>query len=157
MNRANEDIHQRIAVDILNAALILLKKESTRYEKAHNQAWNHSQQLTPKGMVLMDEVLKKVNLLEFKINLTDNKDHHAAVVSKKSASKREYTVIIPKTETMGSRFRKCTCGYPKKEGIPCDHMVAIYKLGRINGLSRIAVMPHWYTTEQWRNQFPENT
>ncbi len=73
----------------------------------------------------------------------DNKDHHAAVVSKKSARKREYTVIIPKTDTMGSRFGTCTCGCQKKEGIPCDHMVAISKLGRINGLSRIVVMPHW--------------
>ncbi len=46
MDRANEDICQRTAVDILNAALILLKKESTRYEKSCNQAWNHSQHLT---------------------------------------------------------------------------------------------------------------
>jgi hypothetical protein len=30
MNRANEDIRQKTAVDILNATLILLKKESTR-------------------------------------------------------------------------------------------------------------------------------
>ncbi len=94
MNRANEDISQRTAVDILIAALILLKKESTGYEKVCNQAWNHSQQLTLKGMELMGEAFKKVNIQDFKIHLTDNKDHHAAVVSKKSASKREYTVII---------------------------------------------------------------
>jgi hypothetical protein len=104
MNRANEDIRQRMAVDILNTALILLKKESTRYEKARNQAWNHTQHLTPKGMQLMEEAFKKVNVEDFKIHLTDNKHHHTAVVSKKLASKREYTVIIPKTDTMGSRF-----------------------------------------------------
>ncbi len=46
MNRANEDIYQRTAVDILNAALILLKKESTRYDKAHNLAWTHARTLT---------------------------------------------------------------------------------------------------------------
>ncbi len=33
MNRANEDTRQKTAVDILNATLILLKKESTRYNK----------------------------------------------------------------------------------------------------------------------------
>jgi hypothetical protein len=33
MNRANDDIRQRTAVDILNAALILLKKESTSMRK----------------------------------------------------------------------------------------------------------------------------
>jgi hypothetical protein len=52
----------------------------------------------------------------------DNEDHHAAVVSKKSASEREYTVIIPNTDTMRLRYGMCTCGYPKKEGIPCNHM-----------------------------------
>ncbi len=104
----------------------------------------------------MEEVFKKVNVQDFKIHLMDNEDHHTAVVCKKSTSKREYTVIIP-TDTVGSRFGKCTCGYPKKEGFPCDHMVAVSKLGRINGLARIAVMPHWYMTEQWQNQFSENT
>jgi hypothetical protein len=63
----------------------------------------------------------------------------------------------PKTDTMGSRFGKCTCGYPNKEGIPCGHMVAVSKLGTINGLTRIAVTPHWYTTAQGHNQFPEKT
>jgi hypothetical protein len=42
MNRANKDIHQKTAVDILNATLILLKKESTRYNKQQNLAWNHA-------------------------------------------------------------------------------------------------------------------
>ncbi len=114
-------------------------------------------QLTPKGMKLMEEAFKKVNVQDFKFHLAENKHHYTAVVSKKSASKREYTVIIPKTDTMVSRFGKCTCGFPNKERIPCDHMVAVSKLGRINGLTRIAVMPHWYTTAQWRNQFTENT
>jgi hypothetical protein len=35
--------------------------------------------------------------------------------------------------------------------------VAVSKLGRINGLTKSAVMPHWYTTAQWCNQFPKNT
>jgi hypothetical protein len=65
MNRANEDIPQRTAVHILNAALILLKTESTRYEEARNQAWNHPQQLAPKGMLLMKEAFKKVNIQDF--------------------------------------------------------------------------------------------
>jgi hypothetical protein len=125
MNRANDDICQRTMVDILNAALILLKKESNRYEKAQDQAWNHSQQLTTKGMDLMEEAFKKVNTAMFKIHVTEVEDHHDVIVSKKTTSKREYTVIIPKADIMGSRFGTCTCGYPKKEGIPRNHMVAI--------------------------------
>jgi hypothetical protein len=143
-------------LDILNASLILLKKESTRYDKVRNQAWNHAQILTPKGMELMEDV-RKVNVQDFKFHLAENEHHHTAVVSKKSLSKEGVYCHYPKTDTMGSRFGKCTCGFPKKEGIPCDYMVAIFKLGRINGLTRIAIMLHWYTTTQWCNQFPKYT
>jgi hypothetical protein len=41
MNRANEDIRQKTAVDILNATMILLKKESTRYGKQLSLAWHN--------------------------------------------------------------------------------------------------------------------
>jgi hypothetical protein len=82
-------------------------------------------------------------------------DHHATTVSKKAASDREYTVAIPRDENMGSRFWTCICSFPKKEGIPYKHMVAIAKVGAINELTRIGIMPHWYTTTQWRNQIPE--
>jgi hypothetical protein len=67
MNRANEDIHQRTAVGILHTVLILPKKEGTRHDKACNQAWNHSQQLTPKEIELMEEAFNKVNIQDLKI------------------------------------------------------------------------------------------
>jgi hypothetical protein len=52
-------------------------------------------------------------------------------------------MIIPKSDALESRFGKCTCGFPKKEGSPVN---TLSKLGRIDGLTRIAIMPHWYTT-----------
>jgi hypothetical protein len=156
MNRANKDICQKTAVDILNATLILLKKESTQYDKQQDLAWNHAHVLTPKGMELMEEAFNNVNLQDFKVLLTENKNEHTAIVSK-STSHREYSVNLPKSATLGSRFGKCKCGFPKQEGIPCQHMVAVSKLGRIDGLTRAAIMPHWYTTAQWRNQFPKNS
>ncbi len=91
-----------MAVEILNDACILLKKESNRYKKAQDQAWNYSQQLTSKGLNLMEEAFKKFNTAMFKIHVTEVEDHHAVILSKKSASKREYTVIIQKTDIMGS-------------------------------------------------------
>jgi hypothetical protein len=54
-SRANEDIRHRTAVDILSATLILIKKESIRYDKPHNPTWNHAQILTSKWMVSMEE------------------------------------------------------------------------------------------------------
>ncbi len=70
MNGPNEDIRQKTAVDILNATLILLKKESTRYNKQKSLAWNHEHVLTPKGMELMEEVFNNVNVHDFKVHLT---------------------------------------------------------------------------------------
>ncbi len=157
MNRSNEDIRQKTAVDILNPTLILLKKESTRYDKQLSLAWNHARVLTTKGMELMDEAFNNVKVQEFKVHLTEHKNEHIANVSKNSTSHREYSVNILKSDTFGSRFEKCTRGFPKIKGIPCQHMVATQKLGRIDGLTRAAVMPHWYTTAQWCSQFPENT
>jgi hypothetical protein len=154
MNRANEDIHQKIAVDILNATLILLKKESTWYNKQQDLAWNHAHVLTPKGMELMEEAFNNVKVQDFNVHLTEHENEHTAIVSKKSTSHREYSVNLPMSATLGSRFGNCTCGFPKKEGTSCQHMVAVSKLGRIDGLTRTDIMPHWYTTAQWRNQFP---
>ncbi len=60
MNRENEDIHQKAAVDMLNATMILLKKESTRYDKQLSLAWNPAYVLTPRGMELMDKAFNNV-------------------------------------------------------------------------------------------------
>jgi hypothetical protein len=72
-NRANKDIRQKIAVDILNATLILLKKKSTRYYKQQDLAWNHARALIPKGMELMEEAFNSVNVQEIKDDLTKKK------------------------------------------------------------------------------------
>ncbi len=39
MNRANNSIRRRTAIDILNAALDLIKKESERFERSKSDAW----------------------------------------------------------------------------------------------------------------------
>jgi hypothetical protein len=104
MNRVNEDICQKTAVDILNATLILLKKESTQYNKQQSLAWNHAHVLTPKGMELMEEAFNNVNVQDFKVHLTENKNNHTAIVSKKSTSHREYSVNLPKSTTSETLF-----------------------------------------------------
>ncbi len=86
MNRANKDIRQKTAVDILNATLILLMKESTWYNKQQDLGWNHTCALYPKGMELMEEAFNNVNVQDFKVHSTENKNEHTAIVSKKSTS-----------------------------------------------------------------------
>jgi hypothetical protein len=86
------------------------------------------------------------------INTTD----HTATICKKSLPQREYSVVIPKGgQIHGSQFGTCSSGYPKKEGMPCNHMVAIVKVGAIATLTRVAIMPYWFTKAQWHLQFPE--
>lgn len=94
----------------------------------------------------------------YRIQLTDNPSHHKLIIAKKSAAMREYYVEIPKVGLNHfSCFGTCTCGFPTKEGIPCDHMVAIVKVGAIPNLSRVQIMPFWSTRAQWRLQFPKDT
>jgi hypothetical protein len=131
MSRANKDIVRKQLWTILNATLILLKKESTRYNKQQDLVWNHAHVLTPKGLELMEEAFNNVNVQDFKVLLTENENEHSAIVSKKSTSHREYSVNLPKSATLGSRFGKCTCGFPNTEGIPCQHMVAVSNWGEL--------------------------
>jgi hypothetical protein len=54
---------------------------------------------------------------------------------------------------MGSRFGSCTCGKPTKDGVPCNHMVAIVKASKIEGLTRNQIMPYWLTSAHWQAQY----
>ncbi len=101
MNRANEDIHQKIAEDILKATLILLKKESTQYNKQQNLAWNHAHVLIPKGIELMEEAFNNVKVQDFKVHLIKNGNEHTAIVSKKSivVGSIVHSVNLPKSAT----------------------------------------------------------
>jgi hypothetical protein len=45
------------------------------------------------------------------------------------------------------------CGEPKKDGVPCRHMVVIAMSLKIEGLTRTHIMPYWWTTAHWRAQF----
>jgi hypothetical protein len=78
-------------------------------------------------------------------------------VSKKLAAMREYYVEIPMEGLVyGSHFGTYTCGFPTKEGISCNHIIAIVKLSVIADLSRVQIMPFWYMHAQWRLQFPKD-
>ncbi len=54
---------------------------------------------------------------------------------------------------MGLQFGTCTCGKPKKDGVPCRHMVVISMSSKIEGLTRTHIMPYWWTTAHWQAQF----
>ncbi len=118
--------------------------------------WSKEKPLTPWGMTVMKDIFEKCNTSLFHIHISKNTTDHTATICKKSSPQREYSVVIPKEgQIHGSRFGTCTCGYPKKEGVPCNHMVAIVKVGAIATLTQVAIMPDWFTKAQSRLQFPK--
>ncbi len=160
MNRANGDVQKWTDVDLLNTTIIMMKKEGLRFVRGQTSAHKANQfsgsALTPQGMSVMEDIFARCDPSIYSIQVTDHPDQLMFVVSKIAATTREYVVKIPrKAQEHGSRFGSCTCGFPKKEGLPCDHMVAIVKAGRILNMLRVTLMPFWYTREQWKLQFPK--
>ena len=68
---------------------------------------------------------------------------------------RKQIVTIPKEPTGGSYFGTCTCGLVMHDAVPCEHMATVVCSSRIARLNRQNIMPFWWTTTQWQEQFPQ--
>ena len=69
----------------------------------------------------------------------------------------ERTYVFLKYLEQGSVFGGCSCGLPYTDGVLCHYMVAVIKSSRIEGLTASNAMPYWWSTECWKNQFPDDT
>ncbi len=137
---AHDEFHLREVI------LIMLKKEGLCFVRGQSEAHKVNRfsgsALTPQGMSFMEDIFARCDPSIYRIQVMDHPDHLMFVVSKIAATTREYVVKIPReAQEHRSRFGSCTCSFPKKEGIPCDHMVAIVKAGRIPNMSRVTLMP----------------
>ncbi len=70
MNHANDSIQRQTAVNNLNAALVLIKKENKQFERSKSDAWkkevwSKEKPLTPRGMTVMKDIFEKCNTLLF--------------------------------------------------------------------------------------------
>ncbi len=149
MNRAINLARQRLAVDILNALILLIKLEGSRFDYYKQKAWERDEVLTSCGLELMEEAFRDVNQMEWRIKIVKCDNFHRITVSRMTST-NEYKVIIPVEETMELQFGMCTCGKPKKDGVPCRHMVVILMSSKIERLTRTHIMPYWWTTTHWR-------
>ena len=155
MNRANGPVRQRTAVDILTSVMLLLNLEADRFRRYKQLAWEREEVLTDKGMRLMEECYEGVEVRDYIVNLVPIEDGHRATVKRCTVNASQYTVFIPPNNGLhGSRFGSCTCGKPATSGVPCNHMVVVAKSCVVEGLSRIQLMPYWWTTAHWRAQYP---
>ena len=154
MNRANKIVREKTAVDVLNAAILLLQMEGNRFHQWKEKAWGRELPLTPKGMEHMEMVFKDVNVCEYRLTTHEDMFWHYATISKNTEKMREYHVRLPKESYNGSYFGKCTCGVTSKEGIPCRHMVVLVKSSVIPTLTQTNIMPHFWSTAHWQMQYP---
>ena len=154
MNRANERVRDRTAVDPINSLILLIKLEATRFQKHRENAWTCSDELTPYGKKMARDAFQSVNLRDYHIEIATEGDTYCCVVNRLTSSNK-YTTHIPGTDTNGSFFGTCNCGIPRVDGLPCQHMIAVCKSGRIDGLDESNVMPYWWHTSHWRKQYPQ--
>ena len=141
MNRANKLVREKTAVDILNAAILLLKLEGERCHTWKAKAWEWDHPFTPRGMDIMAQVFEDVNAREYRMTAQQDVTSYTVSVSRNAAGLREYIVKLPKVAYNGSHFGTCTCGVNSKEGIPCLHMVVIVKPSTIPHLTQSSIMP----------------
>ena len=159
MNRANMSVRSYSAVDALKACILMIRLESKHYNQFCNEAWSCESPLTPRGMKVMEEAFKDVNVNEYSCEVEEMDTTYQCTVSRLAANSNQYSVSIPKVSHCGSRFGSCNCGVPQRDGIPCVHMIVLAKGGHIQdqGFTRLSIMPYWFSTTMWRRQFPEDS
>ena len=75
MNKANSKVRTRTAVDLLNATILLLKLECTRFNKMNHEAWGGNSILTPQGKDEYEATFSNLNPSHFLFHLRDEDDH----------------------------------------------------------------------------------
>jgi hypothetical protein len=100
MDRANSMARKKAAVDILNAAILILKLEEEQFASYKQQAWDRAEVLTDYGRNLMEEAFTNVHIRDYKMQLTEVNNKYVAKVKKFIANANEFIVTLPKSATM---------------------------------------------------------
>ena len=154
MNRANKAARDRTAVDVVQSMKLLIDLETNRFNEKKEMVWNWTEELTPHGIKLRDDVFAKVDFRLYQIDIAECDDRWECKV--KRGRGRQRRCFFLKDTRLGSHFGGCRCNAPCVDGLPCHHMVAVVKSARINGLTPNNSMPEWWTTEMWRKQYPQD-
>jgi hypothetical protein len=155
MNAVNIEVCHKVAVCPINTCILLTNTESRHYERQKKSAWAQTNDLTPRGEKEYNEVFDGVNYGEFSIIIVERDQSWECSVKRLNTMAWKHTVSLPKEPTRGPYFGKCTCGLVTRDAVPCEHMAAVVCSSRIAGLNRQNIMPFWWTTTQWQEQFPQ--
>lgn len=126
---------------------------SNRFSKLKKLAWERKATLTPYAEVLCRERFEAVEIESYEISMMEYEDIHECNVRHKAGGPMHAVTIPKEPDEHGSRFGACSCGIDKTKTIPCVHMIAVTKSSKIQGLSKVNIMPSWCYTSVWREQY----
>ncbi len=75
MNAANKEIRARMAVDALNATLLLVRLEFDRFQQMKQEAWGDDSGLTPHRKDEYDSIYTDLFSHHYNYNVTNVKTH----------------------------------------------------------------------------------
>lgn len=157
MNNANMRARERTATDVLCSAHLLIEMSCKRFNRHMELAWKWNEFLTPHGKKLRDECLKNIDFREYTIKITEADTKWNCSVSYRNKPEQLCFFFVEEIPSCASLFGGCECRAPEVDGVPCHHMIAVVKSGKIKGLNENNAMPEWWTTAVWRKQYPKNS
>ncbi len=135
-----------------------MQQSETSFPTFITSAWRHDGVLTPQGRQLCDEASREVpRPRDYIYTMIEHKETREFKVKGNHLMSTTQRVIINKEASRGQYAATCDCGVPAMNGVPCRHIVAVAKSTNIEGLNMVSVMPYWWTTNCWRQQFPAET
>jgi hypothetical protein len=155
MNAANKEMHACMAVDALNATLLLIRLECNRFLRMKQEAWGDDSFLTPRGKDEYDSTYTDFFPHHYSYFVSNVETHWQVKVQRDNVERAEpHYVWFPKEAVNGSFFGACTCGADKTDAVPCEHMAAVALSSCLHPkITPISIMPTWWGREQWRKQF----
>jgi hypothetical protein len=154
MNRANQRAREQMAIDVINATMVLVNLENHRFTQKRDFAWNSNDVLTPKGKALWEKSFKDIDVNKYVVTDKTGQNFANCSVRKTGANGKNYLVKIPLAEVEGLRFGSCSCHVAQVMGVPCQHMGAVLKSGVIEGSDENNIMLVWWMTTTLKRQFP---
>jgi hypothetical protein len=138
---------------VVQSIKLLIDLETRRFNEKKEMAWNWTEELTPHGIKLCDEIFANIDFVVYQIDIAEYDDRWACKVSHWRRKQRR--CFFTKITCMGSHFGGCSCNSPNVDRLPCHHMVVVVKSARINGLTPNNAMPEWWTTKMRMKQYPQ--
>jgi len=91
MNRANERVRDRTAVDPINSLILLIKFEGMRFKKQRDNAWTCAEELMPHGKKLASDAFQRVNVRDYDIEIATEAYTYCCVVNRLTSSNKYTT------------------------------------------------------------------